>query len=58
MWLLAAALALTFTVRQWIVTGDDARARHPLAKVVAVVSVLLWTSVALMGRAGLGYDLY
>ena len=58
MWLLAAALTLTFTVRQWIVAGDDARARHPLAKVVAAVSVLLWTSVALMGRAGLGYDLY
>ena len=58
MWLLGAALALTVTVRQWIVTGDDARARHPLAKVVAAVSILLWTSVALMGRAGLGYDLY
>jgi hypothetical protein len=58
MWLLAAALVLTFTVRQWIVTGDDTRARHPLAKLVAVVSVLLWTSIAMMGRAGLGYDLY
>jgi hypothetical protein len=56
--LLAAALTLTFTVRQWIVSGDDARARHPLAKVVAALSVLLWASVALMGRAGLGYDLY
>jgi hypothetical protein len=58
MGLLVAALIVTFTVRQWIVTGDDARSRHPLAKLVAVVSVLLWTSVALMGRAGLGYDLY
>jgi uncharacterized protein DUF6644 len=58
MWLLGAALTLTFTIRQWIVAGDDARARHPLAKVVAALSVLLWTSVALMGRAGLGYDLY
>jgi hypothetical protein len=58
MWLLGAALTLTFTIRQWIVTGDDARARHPLAKVVAALSVALWTSVALMGRAGLGYDLY
>jgi hypothetical protein len=56
--LLGAALTLTFTVRQWIVSGDDARARHPLAKVIAGLSVLLWTSVALMGRAGLGYDLY
>lgn len=58
MWLLGAALVLTFTVRQWIVSGDDARARHPLARVVAALSVLLWTGVALMGRAGLGYDLY
>lgn len=52
--LLAVALALTFTVRQWI-TGDEARAQHPLAKIVSVVSVLLWTSVAVMGRTGLGY---
>ena len=58
MWLLGAALTLTFTVRQWIVSGGDARARHPLAKVIAALSLLLWTSVALMGRAGLGYDLY
>jgi hypothetical protein len=58
MWLLGAALILTFTVRQWIVNGDDARARHPMARAIAVLSVLLWTSVALMGRAGLGYDLY
>ncbi len=53
--LLAAALALTFTVRQWIVSGDEARAARPIAKVVAVVSVLLWSSVAMMGRGGLGY---
>jgi hypothetical protein len=58
MWLLGAALTLTFTVRQWIVSDGDARARHPLAKVIAALSLLLWTSVALMGRAGLGYDLY
>ena len=53
--LLAATLLVTFTVRQWIVMGDETRAQHPLAKVVAVVSVLLWSSVGLMGRAGLGY---
>jgi hypothetical protein len=53
--LLGAALALTFTVRQWIVSGDEARAARPLAKVVAAVSVLLWSSVAIMGRGGLGY---
>jgi len=58
MWLLGAALTLTFTIRQWIVTGDESRARHPMAKLIAALSVLLWTSVALMGRAGLGYDLY
>jgi Ca2+/H+ antiporter len=53
--LLGATLLLTFTVRQWIVMGDETRAQRPLAKVVAVASVLLWSSVALMGRAGLGY---
>jgi hypothetical protein len=52
---LAVALTLTFTVRQWIVTSDDSRAQRPLAKVVAAVSELLWTSVAVLGRAGLGY---
>ena len=55
MGLLAAALTLTFTVRQWIVTGDDTRADRPIAKIVAAASVLLWTSIAVMGRAGLGY---
>jgi hypothetical protein len=53
--LLAATLLLTFTVRHRIVMGDETRADRPLAKVVAAVSVLLWSSVALMGRAGLGY---
>ena len=53
--LLGVAIALTFTVRQWIVSGDEARAARPFAKLVAAVSVLLWSSVAVMGRAGLGY---
>ena len=53
--LLATALVVTFTVRQWIVSGDEARAARPLAKIVAAVSVLLWSSVAMMGRGGLGY---
>jgi Ca2+/H+ antiporter len=53
--LLGAALMLTFTIRQWIVSGDEARAGGRAAKVVAVVSVLLWSSVAIMGRGGLGY---
>jgi hypothetical protein len=37
------------------VNGDEVRASGPVAKVVAIMSVLLWSSVALMGRAGLGY---
>ena len=53
--LLGAALALTFTLRQWIVNGDEVRASGPVAKVVAFMSVLIWSSVAVMGRAGLGY---
>jgi hypothetical protein len=53
--LLGVALALTFTIRQRLVSGDEARAARPFAKVVAAVSVLLWSSVAIMGRGGLGY---
>jgi hypothetical protein len=54
MYFLAAALLFTFAVRQRIALGDDARANSGMAKAVAVVSVLLWSGVGIMGR-GIGF---
>jgi hypothetical protein len=51
---LAAALLFTFFVRQRIALGDDERANSRMAKAVAVVSVLLWSGVGIMGR-GIGF---
>jgi len=54
MYFLAAALLFTFLIRQPMALGDQARANSRLAKVVAVVSVLLWSGVGIMGR-GIGF---
>ena len=54
MYFLAAALLFTFLVRQRIAMGDDVLANSRLAKAVAVVSVLLWSGVGIMGR-GIGF---
>ena len=54
MYFLASAMIFCFTVRQWIIMGDDARANSGLAKVVAIVSLLLWSGVGLAGKA-IGY---
>jgi hypothetical protein len=54
MYFLAAALLFTFFVRQKIVLGEDGRANSRMAKAVAVVSVLLWSGVGIMGR-GIGF---
>ena len=54
MYFLAGAMIFSFTVRQWIIMGDDVRANSGLAKVVAVVSLFLWTGVGLAGKA-IGY---
>ncbi len=54
MYFLAAALLFTFLVRQRIALGDDARANSRMAKAVAIVSVLLWSGVGIMGR-GIGF---
>jgi hypothetical protein len=54
MYFLVAALLFTFAVRQRIALGDETRANSPLAKTVAVVSVLLWSGVGIMGR-GIGF---
>lgn len=47
MYVLLAALIFTFTVRQWVVSKDEA---GPGSKVVALVSIVLWMSVAAGGR--------
>jgi len=54
MYFLAAALLFTFFVRQRVALGDEARANSMMAKAVAVVSVLLWSGVGIMGR-GIGF---
>jgi hypothetical protein len=54
MYFLAAAMIFCFTVRQWILMGDDARANSGLAKLVAVVSLFLWSGVGIAGKA-IGY---
>jgi hypothetical protein len=54
MYFLAAALLFTFQVRQRIAMGDEGRANSRMAKAVAIVSVLLWSGVGIMGR-GIGF---
>ena len=54
MYFLAAAMIFCFTVRQWIVMGDDARANSAVAKLVALVSIILWSGVGFAGKA-IGY---
>src|SRR5262245_33928903 len=54
MYFLFAAIIFTFAIRQRIAMSDDARANSRIAKVVAVVSVLLWSGVGIMGR-GIGF---
>jgi hypothetical protein len=52
---LGAAILFTFTIRQRIVlAGDDRIANSVFAKGVAVMSVLLWSGVGVMGR-GIGF---
>jgi len=43
-----------FTVRQRIIMGDDVRANSGLAKLVAIVSLFLWSGVGFAGKA-IGY---
>jgi hypothetical protein len=54
MYFLAGAMAFSFTVRQWIIMGDDARANSGLGKLVALVSLFLWSGVGFAGKA-IGY---
>lgn len=50
MYALAGALVFTFTVRRKVTRMDDARANAVTRRVVAVISILLWGTVAWGGR--------
>jgi hypothetical protein len=54
MYFLAGAMVFSFTIRHWVVMGDDVRANSGFAKLVAIVSLLLWSGVGLAGKA-IGY---
>jgi hypothetical protein len=54
MYFLAAALLFTFTIRLRLTTRERPTASALQMKAVAVVSVLLWSGVGLMGR-GIGF---
>ena len=50
MYVLLAAIIFTFTVRRGVTRADEARVPPVLRKVVALVSIVLWMSVAAGGR--------
>ena len=50
MWLLAAALIFTATLRRWVALADEGRLPAWASKAVAVVSLALWMSVTIGGR--------
>jgi hypothetical protein len=54
MYFLLAAMLYTFTVRRAVVMGSPERANSLVGKLVAIVSVILWSGVCLMGR-GIGF---
>ena len=50
MYFLAAALIFTFTVRQKVATAPEGRFGRGAAAAVALISMTLWTAVAVEGR--------
>jgi hypothetical protein len=50
MYVLLAAVIFTFTVRRKVTSADDLRVAPVWRKVVALVSIVLWMSVAAGGR--------
>jgi hypothetical protein len=48
--LLIVAVVLTFVVRRWLTQVDEARLGPVWGKVVALVSIVLWTTIAVEGR--------
>jgi hypothetical protein len=47
---LLAALIFTFTVKQWAAQAPEGRVSPGVAKLIALISIALWTSVAIEGR--------
>jgi hypothetical protein len=54
MYFLAAALLFTFTIRQRFILRERPAANALRTKLIAVMSVLLWSGVGIMGR-GIGF---
>ncbi|HEY7091234.1 MAG TPA: DUF6644 family protein [Tepidisphaeraceae bacterium] len=54
MYFLAAAILFTFTIRRFVVMSDETRIHSAVAKTTAIISVLLWSGVGIMGR-GIGF---
>jgi hypothetical protein len=48
------AILFTYTVRRWLIYREDSQINPIAAKLVAIVSVLLWSGVGIMGR-GIGF---
>ena len=51
---LILAIVFTYTVRRGLIYKDDSQISPVAAKLVAIVSVLLWSGVGIMGR-GIGF---
>ena len=51
---LVLAILFTYTVRRWLIYREDSQINPVAAKLVALVSVLLWSGVGIMGR-GIGF---
>jgi hypothetical protein len=54
MYLLSAAILFTFTIRRYVVMKDEARVHSAVAKATAIISIMLWSGVGIMGR-GIGF---
>jgi hypothetical protein len=48
------AIAYTYTIRRSFLKREDSRISPMVARVVAIVSILLWSGVGIMGR-GIGF---
>jgi hypothetical protein len=54
MYLLSAAILFTFTIRRYVVMKDEAGGHSAVAKATAIISIMLWSGVGIMGR-GIGF---
>jgi len=54
MWSLLFAMIFTFTIQRTVVRADASTVTPTRAKLVAVISLLLWSGVGIGGR-GIGF---